>query len=84
MNKQREKEGKEAIKELEHMTEKSLLKDLGEFEDQEEIDRLQMLYLMNYATEQMQRPLSDAYMFGEARPDKIVASIKPALWSELS
>lgn len=84
MNKQREKDGKEAIKELDHMTEKSLLKDLGEFEDQEEIDRLQMLYLMNYATEQMQRPLSDAYMFGEARPDKIIASIKPALWSELS
>ena len=84
MNKQRQKDGKDPIKEMEHVTEKGMLKDLGEFEDQEEIDKLQMLYLMNYATEQMQRPLSDAYMFGEARPDKIIASIKPASWSELS
>ena len=83
-NKKRVAEGKDPIKEIEHMTEKSMLKDLGEFEDQEDIDKLQMLYLMNYATEQMQRPLSDAYMFGESRPDKIMASIKPALWSELS
>lgn len=84
INKQRQRDGKDPIKEMEHMTEKSMFKDLGEFEDQEEIDKLQMLYLMNYATEQMQRPLSDAYMFGEARPDKIMASIKPASWSELS
>lgn len=83
-NKQREKEGKEPLKELERRTEKDLLKDLGEFEDQDEINKLQTIYLMNYAVSQMLRPLSDAYMFGEARPDQILESIKPAQWSELS
>lgn len=83
-NKQRAKEGKDPIKEIEPVTVKSQLKDLGEFEDQTEIDRLQILYLMNNAMEKVQAPYSDAFMFGEVRPDLIIKSIKPANWSELS
>ena len=83
-NKKRKKEGKDLIKEIEHLTLKTQLKDLEDFEDQDEINKLQMLWLMNNAMEQVQKPYADAFNFGEVRPDLIIKSIKPSTWSELS
>lgn len=83
-NKQRQKEDKEPIKELERRSIKDLLKDLGEFEDQEEINKLQMLYLMNDAMEEIVRPYNDAFAFGETNPEILLKSMKRANWSELS